>query len=65
MALPEAWALASVNPAAALGLTDRGALLPGRRGDVVLLDPVGPEVVACFVAGQPAYLTAAGVARLG
>jgi len=64
MGLPEAWALVSANPAAALGLTDRGTLHPGKRGDVVLVDPEGPEVVASFVAGRLACLTAAGAARL-
>lgn len=63
--LPRAWALVSANPAAALGLADRGALLPGRRGDVVVVDPVGPGVVAVFCAGRLAHLTAAGAARLG
>lgn len=65
MALPEAWALVSANPAAAAGLTDRGVLAPGRRGDVVLLDPAGPTVVAVFCAGHLALLTAEGGARLG
>lgn len=64
MMLPEAWALVSANPAAALGLTDRGTLLPGKRGDVVVVDPAGPEVVASFATGRLAYLTAAGAARL-
>lgn len=64
MGLPEAWALVSANPAAALGLTDRGTLLPGKRGDVVVVDPTGPEVVASFAAGRLACLTAAGAARL-
>lgn len=63
--LPHAWALVSANPAAAAGLGDRGALLPGRRGDVVVVDPAGPTVVAVFCAGRPAHLTAEGAARLG
>ncbi len=63
--LPRAWALVASNPAAAAGLDDRGALLPGRRGDVVVVDPAGPSVVAAFCAGRPAHLTAEGAARLG
>ena len=63
--LPRAWALVSANPAAAAGLSDRGALLPGRRGDVVVVDPGGPAVVAVFCAGRPVHLTAEGAARLG
>jgi alpha-D-ribose 1-methylphosphonate 5-triphosphate diphosphatase len=62
--LPRAWALVSANPAAAAGLADRGALLPGRRGDVVVVDPDGPSVVAVFCAGRLAHLTAEGAARL-
>jgi alpha-D-ribose 1-methylphosphonate 5-triphosphate diphosphatase len=65
MALPEAWALVSANPAAAAGLHDRGSLLPGKRGDVVVVDPAGPEILASFAAGQLAHLSAAGAARLG
>ena len=65
MALPEAWALVSANPAAAAGLHDRGSLLPGKRGDVVVVDPAGPEILASFAAGRLAHLSAAGAARLG
>ena len=64
MDLARAWALVSGNPAAAAGLADRGALRPGMRGDVVLVDPAGPEAVAVFCAGLLAHLTAAGAARL-
>lgn len=65
MGLAEAWALVSANPAAAAGLADRGALRPGLRGDAVVVDPAGPAVVATFCAGEPALLTAQGMARLG
>jgi alpha-D-ribose 1-methylphosphonate 5-triphosphate diphosphatase len=65
MDLAAAWALVSANPAAAAGLADRGALRPGLRGDVVVVDPAGPTVVAVFAAGHLAQLTAAGAARLG
>ena len=65
MDLAQAWALVSANPAAAAGLADRGALRPGLRGDVVVVDPAGPAVVAVFAAGRLAQLTAAGAARLG
>lgn len=64
MDLAGAWALVSANPAAAAGLTDRGALQPGMRGDVVVVDPAGPEAVAVFCAGRLAHLTGAGAARL-
>lgn len=62
--LPAAWALVSANPAAAAGLHDRGELAFGRRADIVVVDPAGPVVVGLFVAGRPAYLSAAGAARL-
>jgi alpha-D-ribose 1-methylphosphonate 5-triphosphate diphosphatase len=57
-ALAEMWKLVSANPAAALGLQDRGEIAPGRRADLVLLDwPDGhpPVVRSCFVAGRAAY----------
>lgn len=62
--LAEAWALVSANPAAAAGLRDRGALAPGLRGDVVVVDPAGPEVVAVFSAGEAVLLRQAAIARL-
>lgn len=65
MPLERAWALVSANPAAAAGLADRGALLPGRRGDVVVVDAAGPAVVATFCGGRLAHLSAAGAERLG
>ncbi len=64
MDLARAWALVSANPAAAAGLDDRGALLPGRRGDVVVVDPAGPRAVAVFCHGRPVHLTAEGAMRL-
>lgn len=57
--LARAWQLVSSGPANALGLSDRGALAPGKRGDVTVLrqDAAGrPHVLATFVAGQPAFL---------
>lgn len=65
-ALPFArcWALVSANPARACGLTDRGELAVGKRGDVVLVDPAGPRVVAVFSQGELAHITAEGARRL-
>lgn len=57
-ALAEMWKLVSANPAAALGLQDRGEIALGRRADLVLLDwPDGhpPVVRSCLVAGRAAY----------
>lgn len=56
--LPDLWKLVSGNPAAALGLADRGEIAVGRRADLVLLDwPEGqpPVVRQSFVNGRAAY----------
>ena len=56
--LAAAWRLVSENPARAAGLNDRGALAPGKRADVVVVDdsrPDMPRVVATFVAGKPVF----------
>lgn len=52
--LHAAWALVSANPARAVGLSDRGAIAPGRRADLVLIDPAPavPRIVATMVAGR-------------
>lgn len=56
--LPDLWKLVATNPAAALGLADRGEIAAGRRADLVLLDwPEGgtPVVRQTFVNGRAAY----------
>ena len=56
--LPDLWKLVSTNPAAALGLADRGEIAAGHRADLVLLDwPEGgtPVVRQTFVNGRAAY----------
>jgi alpha-D-ribose 1-methylphosphonate 5-triphosphate diphosphatase len=63
--LSRAWALISANPAAACGLTDRGAIAEGLRGDIVLVDPATQRVIATIAGGRIAHLTAEGSARLG
>jgi alpha-D-ribose 1-methylphosphonate 5-triphosphate diphosphatase len=58
--LESAWALVSSHPARVLGLTDRGVIADGRRGDLVLIDADrGPEprVIATLVAGRIRLLT--------
>ena len=64
LSLAQAWTLVSANPAAASGLSDRGTIAPGQRADLVLVDPATRDPVATFVAGRPAFLSAAGAARL-
>ena len=60
-----AWDLVAANPAAAAGLHDRGVIAPGKRADILLVDPTGPRVVATIAGGRIAHLSAAGAARLG
>lgn len=45
---------ATANPAAALGLADRGSFRPGGRADITLLDD-DLEVVSTFVAGDRVF----------
>jgi N-acetylglucosamine-6-phosphate deacetylase len=52
--LPEAMVSVTFNPAAALGLTDRGEIAPGRRADLTLFDR-DLKVVTTFVAGDRIY----------
>jgi alpha-D-ribose 1-methylphosphonate 5-triphosphate diphosphatase len=56
--LPALWKLVAQNPAAAMGLTDRGRIAAGLRADLVLLDwPEGhaPAPVRTWVAGRGGY----------
>jgi alpha-D-ribose 1-methylphosphonate 5-triphosphate diphosphatase len=58
----ESWALVSRSPARAAGLTDRGAIAPGLRADLVLVDdsdPSLPVVRASIVAGELRFASAA------
>jgi len=63
--LARAWALISANPAAAAGLTDRGTIEPGKRADLVIVDPSTPRVVATIAQGRIAHLSPVGAERLG
>jgi alpha-D-ribose 1-methylphosphonate 5-triphosphate diphosphatase len=56
--LAQAWALVSRNPARALGLSDRGELAPGKRADIVLVEPNKGEarLVASICGGELAWL---------
>jgi alpha-D-ribose 1-methylphosphonate 5-triphosphate diphosphatase len=56
--LGRVWPLVSRNAARAVGLDDRGELMPGQRADLILVDdrkPV-PDVVATFAAGRLVHL---------
>ena len=50
--LSQAWALVSANPAAAAGLDDRGTLGPGKRADVLVVNPQTRKIEAVFVQGR-------------
>ena len=52
--LNEAWDIVSKNPAAAMGLDDRGTIEIGRRADVVVLDVAGPWRLVHTIAGGKA-----------
>ncbi|MCU0828786.1 MAG: alpha-D-ribose 1-methylphosphonate 5-triphosphate diphosphatase [Tabrizicola sp.] len=56
--LADLWRLVSLNPARAMGLTDRGRIAPGLRADLVLLDwPDGqpPAPLRTWVSGRGGY----------
>ena len=56
--LPDLWRLVSTNPAQASGLSDRGAISPGQRADLTLIDwPDGgtPAPRLTLVEGNVAY----------
>jgi alpha-D-ribose 1-methylphosphonate 5-triphosphate diphosphatase len=56
--LPALWRLVSLNPARAMGLTDRGYIAPGQRADLLLLDwPEGqtPAPLRTWVSGRSGY----------
>lgn len=64
--LPALWRLVAANPAAAMGLHDRGRIAPGLRADLVLLDwPDGhaPAALRTWVSGRGGY-SALGPQRL-
>ncbi|CUJ84496.1 Alpha-D-ribose 1-methylphosphonate 5-triphosphate diphosphatase [Ruegeria denitrificans] len=58
-----AWALVSSGPARVLGLQDRGALAPGQRADLVILDAETHRVVATLAGGRVSYMSGDIAAR--
>lgn len=56
------WDLVSSGPAKILGLTDRGALEPGKRADLVVLDSAG-RVGATIAGGRVTHLAGEVAAR--
>ncbi|MCA8882576.1 MAG: alpha-D-ribose 1-methylphosphonate 5-triphosphate diphosphatase [Rhodobacteraceae bacterium] len=59
----QAWALVSSGPARLLGLSDRGEIVPGKRADLVILDPDTGRVGATLAGGRITYLTSPLAAR--
>ncbi|WP_209003135.1 alpha-D-ribose 1-methylphosphonate 5-triphosphate diphosphatase [Stappia taiwanensis] len=53
--LEEAWPIVSANPAEAAGLTDRGRIAPGLRGDLLVMDRATRDIRAVFVAGRKVF----------
>jgi len=60
---PDAWALVSGAPARIFGLDDRGSLAPGRRADIVVMNPATRRIEATIAAGRVAWLTGEAAAR--
>lgn len=58
--LAAAWSRVSAAPAAALGLTDRGAIATAKRADLLLVDDRAerPAIVGVLVEGRFAHLSA-------
>lgn len=52
--LPGASRLATANPAKALGLTDRGEIVVGKKADLILVDP-GNRIATTMRDGTPIY----------
>lgn len=56
--LAGAWRLVSTNAADAVGLSDRGRIAAGQRGDLLLVDwqpGAAPRLIATFVAGEAVF----------
>lgn len=53
----EAWAMVSSGPARLLGLSDRGEIRQGLRGDLVVMEPETRRIAAVIAGGQVAYMS--------
>jgi alpha-D-ribose 1-methylphosphonate 5-triphosphate diphosphatase len=57
--LAQAWRLVSGAPAHAVGLDDRGSIAPGKRADLILIDPSverRPRIVGVMVGGRMVHM---------
>ena len=57
--LASAWQLISGGPAQVLGLSDRGLLEPGKRADLLVLDPETRDVCVTMSGGRITYMRGA------
>jgi alpha-D-ribose 1-methylphosphonate 5-triphosphate diphosphatase len=63
MDLATAWGLISSGPAGILGLEDRGVLQPGKRADLIVMEPATRRVCATMSQGRFSYLSGEVAAR--
>lgn len=61
--LGRAWGLLSTGPARIMGLADRGALAPGMRADLVLVNATTREIEATISGGRLSYLSGEAARR--
>ncbi len=54
-----AWEMISGGPARLLGFKDRGALIPAKRADMVILDAASKQLCATIAGGRISYMTGA------
>ncbi len=54
--IEQAWGLVSAGPARVLGLQDRGAIVPGFRADLLVLEAHSRKVAAVFSAGRVSFM---------
>jgi imidazolonepropionase len=64
LTLAEAITASTVNAAAALGLTDRGTIEPGRRADLILLHHTDERALAHEFSGNPVQTVISGGRRI-
>ena len=53
--LPALWRLVSANPAAAMGLADRGRIAPGLRADLAIWDAQHPAELSYRIGATPLH----------
>lgn len=63
MSLPEAWRLISEEPAAIMGLPDRGVIAQGKRADLTIIHAGSKRVEATICHGRITHMTAGAAAR--